>query len=253
MILSDSHVHSSISPDSKESLENIARKAEELGLKYVTITEHYEIYPASYESHTYTLKYLENYNRVFHKFLDSYTGPVDFGFGIELGEEIANLDEARKVISYYDFDFVLSSLHNIDGVVFSHIDYRKDNHEEIKTFLLKHLEKTVHYADFDVLAHLDLPKRYAARQGVVFDIRNREKEIKEIVHILADRGKGIEINTSNDPCMPEDHVVDMYLEEGGRIITSGSDAHDCSRLAHNFNKIPYKEISAFRKRKVINP
>ena len=42
MIQADYHVHSSFSGDSKSPMEEIIRKAVDLGLKYICFTEHFD-------------------------------------------------------------------------------------------------------------------------------------------------------------------------------------------------------------------
>ena len=88
---------------------------------------------------------------------------------------------------------------------------------------------------FDVLGHLTYlsktvsnptkrPLRYADYREVV----------DEILRILAQKGKGMEVNTSGmDVCgvfLPGEEYLRRFRELGGQIVTVGSDAHDCGRV-----------------------
>ncbi len=63
----------------------------------------------------------------------------------------------------------------------------------------------------------------------------------EILTLLIEKGKGIEINTGGlkkgmrdlHPCMG---ILKRYRELGGEIITIGSDSHDTAHIADNFHR-----------------
>ena len=58
--------------------------------------------------------------------------------------------------------------------------------------------------------------------------------VDEILRTLADKGKGMEINTSGmDKCgdyLPPVEYLRRFKELGGQIVTVGSDAHGASRV-----------------------
>ena len=54
--------------------------------------------------------------------------------------------------------------------------------------------------------------------------------------------RGIEVNTScyryNLPDLtPSRHILNMYKDLGGEIITTGSDSHNPAQIAYNFDYI----------------
>jgi len=54
--------------------------------------------------------------------------------------------------------------------------------------------------------------------------------LEEILKILIQNRKGIEVNTyglrqSSKQCLPDFDIISFYLQLGGKIITVGSDAH----------------------------
>ena len=85
--------------------------------------------------------------------------------------------------------------------------------------------------------------------------------IDEILRLLIEKGKGIEINTGGfkyglghpNPC---EEILARYRELGGEIITVGADAHAPEHVGFAFEKVPqilkdagFTYYTVFRKRK----
>ena len=70
---------------------------------------------------------------------------------------------------------------------------------------------------------------------------NRGEIFDEILKLLLEKGKGIELNTGGiksgmhafHPCMD---ILKRYRELGGEIITVGSDSHDGRNIAAHFDR-----------------
>ena len=59
--------------------------------------------------------------------------------------------------------------------------------------------------------------------------------IEQVLKILADSGKALELNTSGlrqkiQSTLPEERYVRRFRELGGELVTIGSDAHDPAAL-----------------------
>jgi histidinol-phosphatase (PHP family) len=91
---------------------------------------------------------------------------------------------------------------------------------------------------FEVLAHLEYPKRYWPAHPA-YDERQYEDEFRAILRAAARRGVVLELNTTRGgepnrfPC-PGPAVLGWWREEGGRAISFGSDAHSPEDLAAGF-------------------
>ena len=189
--------------------------------------------------------------------------PIKVGLGIELGQATFALDAAQKALSAYDWDFVLGSLHNIEGGTdFYYVDYRSADIEKLTSLYFKDLYDLVKWNGFDVLSHLYYHLRYIYRQGLELDIKKYETEIREIFKLLISNGKGIEVNNSSlydafGDVIPGLYFLKIYREMGGEIITIGSDAHVEDRVGLGVDyavgllkEAGFKAISSFEKRKV---
>ncbi|MDD3141079.1 MAG: PHP domain-containing protein, partial [Lachnospiraceae bacterium] len=96
--------------------------------------------------------------------------------------------------------------------------------------------------DFDVLGHLDYVVRYGKEKAVHYSYSQFASSIDEILRVLIEKGKGIEINTSGYKyglgfCHPQPIIIKRYKELGGEIITIGSDAHKPEHIAYDFYKV----------------
>lgn len=78
--------------------------------------------------------------------------------------------------------------------------------------------------EFDVLGHIDFPKRYYG------EIYYTEAVMKEIFSTLVEKDMILEINTSSlrkghTQTMPGKELLEIYQANGGKYVTIGSDAH----------------------------
>jgi histidinol-phosphatase (PHP family) len=95
----------------------------------------------------------------------------------------------------------------------------------------EHIHKLLDFGNFDVLAHLDLPKRYFHMAGLELDVYEENlAEVNEVLLRLLEMDKGLEVNlsglrTSLGKPMPDYNIIKMWNYMGGRKITIGSDAH----------------------------
>jgi len=153
--------------------------------------------------------------------------------GIEIGEAIYCPEGARQLLDTLKFDFVIGSLHYVDGHPdFYYINYSTaDYHALFTPYFGELLMKHVTTADFDVMGHITYPFREMQKQGITPPLDRYWDGISAALKVIIEKGRGIEINMSpvwaeNDP-MPDLRVLRRYKELGGEILTVGSDDHKC--------------------------
>jgi len=110
-----------------------------------------------------------------------------------------------------------------------------------------------------VLGHLTYPLRYARRAGLDIDFTPYYDRIADLYELLIKRDKGIELNTS---CvaelgffMPDENLIRLYHQRGGKIITVGSDAHNAQNVGNHIQEaiellkfIGFEAVTTFEKR-----
>lgn len=230
MLREDYHVHCLNSPDSKEPLEMICQGAVEAGIREIMVTDHYELFEDTDKHPPYRREYLDKCAQSVRECREKFAGKLRVGLGIELGQWHLQPEAAALVVKNYPFDYVIGSFHKIDDRDLKLFRYQD---MDCKALLRRYLEELLLIAaqgDFDCMAHLDLIKRYAAGQGVTIRAEDEEELVREILKTLVKRGKGLEVNTSGlrqevKETFPSETILRWYREEGGTVLTVGSDAH----------------------------
>ena len=232
----DCHTHSRFSFDGVPSVMWLAEQAAERGLGGIAVTDHCEINISGRQK-------LWSYR----KMLRSARAAVrarNKGFnmlcGIELGQPTYHPESARRVLENTEYDIVLGSIHYLrDGRDFYYLRYN-DGSSDAAGIYHQYLDEVLHMAeesDFDSLAHLTYPLRYIyGRDRVRLDMAPYEDKYRQILTVLVQRGKALEINTSgarreNGFMLPDTRLVRMFRELGGKYITLGSDTHKPSQFA----------------------
>ncbi len=158
--------------------------------------------------------------------------------GIEADYLPEAADEIVAALAAYPFDYVLCSVHFIDGVGF--IERRngkaalwRDVDQVWRRYYETLIEATRTNA-FDVVAHLDLPKKWGYRPSA--DMADLEDDA---LQAIAAAGLAIEINTSGydrhpaREMYPAPGLLERARRAGIQIIVS-SDAHRVADLASSF-------------------
>lgn len=255
MITADLHTHSSFSTDSDEPLFEMARAAEKNGLQTLCITEHMDMdYPGG-EFILDTESYKKELRRV-----REHTN-IELLFGVELGLMDYLAPKLSEYSETWDFDFIIGSSHLVNGQDPYYPEYFQTLGS--RNGVLRYFESILVNIGgmdcFDVYGHLDYVVRYSPEKS--YDPVDYREIIDEILKLLIGKGKGIEINTAGiksglEYVHPHKFILRRFKELGGEIITVGSDAHDKSRIAADFDKAEtalkaagFKYYTVFRNRK----
>ncbi len=235
-MVSDYHLHSQFSPDAHSSIDRLCRKALELGLQSIAVTDHIEWrqrgsgnqQPEVYFEHLYEAR--EKYKPM--------------GLMVMSGVEVGNPHEyPRKfnaLLSLYPFEVVIASLHwlgddNIhDTGVFDGRDPQQVYHR-----YFREMHALVQLADFDILAHLDRIFWTGMQLGAPPDLKRLEPVIRSVAAALVERGQILELNTKYLHQLPRWNestrlLFRWFREEGGTRVVVNSDAHTPGELARHF-------------------
>ncbi|MDH2445282.1 PHP domain-containing protein [Amnibacterium sp. CER49] len=237
----DSHVHTEWSWDSPlGDMAGTCARAVELGLPAVVLTEHLdttvwrplrddgiELPPGTGADGLLRPPpldvdgYLESVERCRIRFPG-----LRILTGAELGEPHRNIDAARPLLDAGGFDRVLGSLHSIElegefvepPTLFAALD----PDEVLQRWFGELADLAGSPAPYDVLTHLDYPLRHRPVDAPPFAWSRHEAGVREALSRLAGSGRALELNTRL-PLTPM--VLLWWIEEGGRTISIGSDAH----------------------------
>lgn len=228
----DFHMHSVVSYDGYATGKEMLTAAESAGLKEICFTDHLDYDPLHPENvMTFdTEAYSTAYDKLEHP-------EIKIRRGIEFGMLPDNAQTLRSDLMRRHFDFVIGSVHFVNGYDIYLPEYWKTvtvDQAELQS-LQQTLDCVINHEDFDVLGHLTYISKLGRNplKRPVEYARYREI-IDEILKILAQKGKGLEVNTSGvdraGVFLPSEEYLRRFKELGGEIVTIGSDAHDTQRV-----------------------
>lgn len=228
----DFHMHSRVSFDGHDTGEAMALAAQAAGLKEICFTDHLDYDPLG------TMPDLAFDTAVYNTEYDRLEIPgLKIRRGMEFGMTRDNAAQFRQDLQRRPFDFVLGSIHFVDDldVYFDEFWQGKTVFEAERRCLEATLDCVRIHDDFDVLAHLTyISKTHAHPAPRPLPYGEHREIIDEILRTLAEKGKGLELNTSGmDRCggfLPTADFFRRFRELGGQIVTVGSDAHRCNRV-----------------------
>lgn len=235
--LVDCHVHSSCSVDSSAEMEELCRRAVELGLSEICFTEHVDFDPA--EVNTGYFRY-ESYRERIRESRGRFGAHLKIGAGVEIDYNRRFESDIADFLRGKTFDFVLGSVHYLNGFNVSEpraSDYFEGRDREIAYGrYFDEVEHCVRSGMFDALGHLDLVKRFGVHVYGPFEIGPFTDRIERILRLMVEQGMGLEVNTSGLRQAPKEpypsaEVLRMYKACGGEIVTVGSDAHTTDDVA----------------------
>lgn len=228
----DCHMHSRVSFDGHDTGLQMALAAKTAGLREICFTDHLDYDPLGKMG---VLAFdTESYNREYEHL--EVPGLV-IRRGMEFGMDLGNLEQFRQDLKRRNFDFVLGSIHFVDDLDVYFEDYwaGKSIFQAERRYLEATLECVRLHNDFDVLAHLTYIAKarcHPAPKPVAYE--DHREIIDEILRILVQKGKGLEMNTSGvdraGDYLPGAAVVRRFRELGGELVTIGSDAHRADRV-----------------------
>lgn len=239
MILTDCHLHSDFSGDSKTPMEAMIRQGISLGLKTMCFTEHMDRGISSgglnFEAD------MDAYREGFLRLREQYCGQIELLFGIELGLETRHRRFLEEFSRAHPFDFVIGSSHIVDGIdpYFPEFYEGRTEEEAYRRYFESILENLAAFSDIDVYGHLDYVVRYGPNKNRFYSYEKYRELIDPILKTLIERGIGLEVNSGGfsrglsltNPC-PE--IIAAYRKMGGEIVTVGSDAHTPEHIAEEF-------------------
>lgn len=211
-------------------MEIVCRAALRMGMEEIAITDHVDFEPLD-ECHGYFKS--RRFWRDLQRCRDLFGDWLTIRAGAECGESHRYAQEVERVLSAHPYDFVLGSIHWAAGRPTFHESFFDGlKLDEGLGLYFDVLGDLAEQGDYDVLAHLDIIRRAAFRRFGLqeLDLQPHEERIRRVLRAVAQRGKGVEINTSTQrrgmgPPGPPVQVLRWFRQEGGQIVTLGSDAH----------------------------
>lgn len=241
-ILSDCHLHSHHSGDSKAPMEDMILRGIALGMHTICFTEHNDFgYPATPDRPEDFLLNADSYLYELLNLREKYADQIKVLFGVELGLQPEVFRENAVFARSHEYDFIIGSSHICMGKDPYYPDFFEGRSDEAayREYFQSELDNIRKFSNFDVYGHLDYVVRYGASKDLDYSYDKYKDILDAILEELLEKEKGIELNTGGikrgmkdfHPCAD---VLKRYRELGGEIITVGSDAHEPAHMGYAF-------------------
>lgn len=257
-MFADYHVHTAFSDDSDYPMERVIEDAIHMGMDELCFTDHVDYGIKHDWDSGDTIPYrdgkllanvdYELYQDSIQQFKYLYGTQITLRMGIEFGMQVHTIPQYEKLFQRYPFDFVILSIHELEDKELWSQEFQtgKTQAEYNERYYKALLEIVTTYKNYSVLGHLDLINRYD-KEGI-YPFEKVRSVIKEILKVVIEDGKGIEVNTSSkryglDDLTPSRDILKMYYELGGRIVTIGSDSHDKEQLGYQIRETQKELLS----------
>lgn len=255
----DYHVHTEFSDDSVYQMEDVIKDAIRMKMDEICITDHVD-YGIKYDwdsgheikyrngeplANVDYPRYMEAFRNLQHRYVDEITIKI----GLEFGIQMHTIPQFESLFQRYPFDFIILSIHQVEDKEFWTQDFQqgRTQQEYNEHYYEEMLNVVKNYKNYSVLGHMDLITRYD--ENGVYPFEKIKPIVEEILKIIIQDGKGIELNTSYHryglkDTTPSVEILKLYRELGGRILTIGSDSHKPEHLGKDIGdaKILLKDL-----------
>jgi histidinol-phosphatase (PHP family) len=223
-------------------MKEYVERAVELGLPEIGFADHIPMYWLEEKERdpeiAMSFEELPGYVAEVEKLRAAYPG-ISIKLGIEADYIPGCEDELKRILDAHPFDYVLGSVHFIDGWGFdnpAYIDrYRHCDIDVLYRRYFQLLQQAAGSGLFNVMAHPDLVKKfgYRPRAGL-------EKLYEETARVFAETGVCVEINTAGLRA-PVEEIYPSFgflqvCRNYGVPVTTGSDAHVPEQVGYQFDK-----------------
>jgi histidinol-phosphatase (PHP family) len=244
----DYHVHTEWS-DGTGSVEDVVRRAAELGLPEIAVAEHFTAAPGPDEDWWLRPERLAAYvDEV--RAVAARHDDVRLLLGLEAEYVAGQESQLEELLAAWPLEVVVLGVHVVDGFTFDDPALREDPRWDDPDALLAAYYRTVRQAAewgrFDILAHFDYIGLWGHRPGAAV-----QPEIDAALDALAASGAAIELNTDrfSDPAgvMYPSLAILRGARARGIPLTIDSDAHVAEDVGRAWDEaIGYAREAGYR-------
>ncbi len=264
----DLHTHHDRCGHARGRIRDYIEAAIEKGINIIGISDH-SPYFTSEEDQPYPhiamgkSQFPEYVNEVL-QLKKEYSGKIEVLLGVESDFFPEHLDVYRSYYDRYPFDYIIGSVHHVDGInIFKKGRWEGlTEQEKIKTkdTYYSLIEHSARSGMFQILGHIDAMKGYYPSFSSI-----QTEAVEHTLKVIGEYDIAIEINTSGKTkdvggWYPSDEMLEVARHYGVKV-TFGSDSHDPDRVGDEFElvqrrlkEIGFKQWVYFKeKKRVIVP
>jgi histidinol-phosphatase (PHP family) len=241
--LPDYHVHTYRCGHAGGETRDFVRRAVELGLAEIGLTDHIPLYflPLSERDPRLAMKEedFDGYLAEVRSLKEEFRGQIAVRLGLEADYREGHEEELSRWLGRADWDLVLGSVHWVAG---GWIDapgcaarFEKEGTDFLYDEYYRLLAKAARSGFFDVLTHFDLPKKFGNRPS-----SPREASESEAIAAAKEGGCAVEISSAGlrkpvaEP-YPEARLLER-MAAAGIPVTFSSDSHAPAEVGWGYDR-----------------
>ncbi|MBM4762833.1 histidinol-phosphatase [Bacillus sp. B15-48] len=264
----DLHTHHDRCGHARGKIQDYIESAIDKGLDVIGIADHTPFF--SYEEDQAFPKIampkseFPEYVKEVLRLKGEYSGKIEVLLGIEADFFPEHVELYRPYFERFPFDYIIGSVHQVDGVSIFNKRRWKGMAEKkkvmTKDIYYQLIEDSARSGMYQILGHIDAMKGFYPEFS---DIQT--KSVEKTLKVIGENDIAIEINTSGKTktvggWYPSDDILEL-ANHYGVAVTFGSDAHDPERVGDEFDsvakrlkEIGFKEWCYFKnKKRIIAP
>lgn len=239
-VVGDFHIHTKWCGHAEGEMEEYVARACDLGLPMMGFTAHFPVDMPNVDKVCLEPQEVDLYVAETRRLQKAFKGDIEILMGFET-DYAGDLEEhiKKECIDRWSPDYVMGSIHVIDGWPFDHpgytAEYAKWKIADLYRTYFARLEKLVKSGLFDVVGHIDLVKKFGYRPG-----EDVSKSFEHLLDVVADKGILVEVNTAgfDKPVGEMYPSIDILSAASARNIgiILGSDSHAPEQVGRYFDK-----------------
>ncbi|HNX49886.1 MAG TPA: histidinol-phosphatase HisJ family protein [Thermoanaerobaculaceae bacterium] len=244
--LADNHTHTARCGHAEGETVDYVEAALAAGLSAIAVTDHVPMFWLPEDQRDPHLAMaLDDLPRYVDEVLalgDQYRDRIDVRLGIEADFIPGHEEGLRRLLEPFPFDLVLGSVHWVDGWLMDgprSIPRFQQGPDEVDRIWKAYAETLIRAARsglFDILTHLDLPKKFGFRPSVPFAGRQAD-----VVTAVAASGCAVELSSGGlrkpvGEAYPAPDLLRDLVAAGVPVVLS-SDAHAPAEVGFRFDDL----------------
>ena len=254
----DYHVHTSLCNHASGTMKEYVQAALEKGLKTLCFLDHLTFQKAG-RHNAMDPRQVPGYVDEARRLRRTYRGRIDVRVGLEVDFSPRYVERCIETINALDLDVVGGSVHFLDGedVVSRRSAWFRGELDPDRVYqaYLATLESMLDYDYFDVVCHMDLPKKYGIRPSP-----RAMEGFAGVLEKIRQKDRVVELNTNGFYCPVEEAFPSPEMlgrcARLGIPVTFGSDAHSPETVGRDFERARdllkaagYRHLTEFRHRR----
>ena len=253
----DYHVHTSLCNHASGTMAQYVQAAVAKGLDAICFLDHLTFQEAGRDN-AMLPREVPMYVDAARRLARQYRKQIDIRVGLEVDFSPAHVNQCMEVVNTFDLDLVAGSVHFLEGenVVSRRSAWGRGELDADRVYgkYLDVLESMLDYDYFDMVCHLDLPKKYGTRPSV-----SAAERFGKILQKIRANDLAIELNTSGfaypvAEAFPSPELLGECAQLEIPVVT-GSDAHAPGAVGRSFDRAGkllhaagYRQLAGFSHR-----